>query len=110
MSPSYIDTDGRVESDHMVDVFKALGHPVRLDIMRRMVAVPELACTELEHTLPIAKPTISYHIKMLHRARLINVKKVGKYYYYTPRMDEMNELLPGLAPLLLDRLVKTPAA
>jgi ArsR family transcriptional regulator len=104
MSPSYIDTDGRVELDHMVDVFKALGHPVRLDIMRRMVAVPELACTELEHTLPIAKPTISYHIKMLHRARLINVKKVGKYYYYTPRMDEMNQLLPGLAPLLRDRL------
>jgi ArsR family transcriptional regulator len=104
MPTSFIDSDGRVEAEHMVDVFKALGHPVRLDIMRRMVAVPELACTELEHALPIAKPTISYHIKMLHRARLIHVKKVGKYYFYTPRMDEMDELLPGLLGLLQDRL------
>lgn len=104
MPASVVDKAGRVKLDHMVDVFKALGHPVRLDIMRRMVQVPELACTELEHTLPVSKPTISYHIKLLRRAQLINVKTSGKHYFYTARIDEMNEVLPGLVDLLQDRL------
>lgn len=93
-----------VEFDQAVDVFKALGHPVRLDIMRRMMKVPELACLELEHTLPISKATISYHIKILYRAGLVNVRKVGRYYHYTPRRDEMDRILPGLIEFLEHRV------
>lgn len=95
-------SDDLLELDHVVDVFKALGHPLRLEIMRRMVAVPELACTELEHALPITKQTISYHIKMLHRARLITVRRDGRYFFYSPRFDEIEAVVPGLVPLLRD--------
>jgi DNA-binding transcriptional ArsR family regulator len=69
-----------------------------------MLHVPELACTELEQTLPIAKSTISYHIKLLYRARLIDVRRDGRYYHYTPRWDEVNRLVPGLVTLLQERL------
>ncbi len=106
---AHVSEDGRevldpVDFDEVVAVFKALGHPVRLDIIRRMLHVPELACTELEQTLPIAKSTISYHIKLLYRARLIDVRRDGRYYHYTPRWDEVNRLVPGLVTLLQERL------
>lgn len=104
MSETAIAPDGLVEADDMVEVFKALGHPLRFDIMRRMVAVAELPCTELEHALPITKPTISYHVKLLHHAGLINVRRVGKYYFYSPRLDVIERLLPGFVGLLQDGL------
>lgn len=93
-----------IDMDAAVEVFKALGHPVRLDIMKRMVRVPELACTELEHTLPIAKTTISYHIKILHRAGLIEVRKEGRFYFYRSKDSSMDEFVSGLTPLLETRL------
>ncbi len=104
MVNSVIDESGRVDLEHLVEVFKALGHPMRLEIMRQMVSVPELACTTLEETLPISKPTISYHVKALSGARLVRVRKEGKYYFYTPRLDEIEELLPGFTQLLRSRL------
>ena len=87
-------------SGELLDVFKALGHPIRFEIMRRMMHRAELPCTELEAALPIAKSTISYHIKLLHRAGLVNVRKAGRYYYYTPRREHMEEVLPGMAAAL----------
>ena len=42
-----------------VEVFKALGDPVRWSIIAQIAAVHELPCAELEQTLPVSKPTIS---------------------------------------------------
>lgn len=104
MVQSVIDEDGQVDLEYMVDVFKALGHPMRLEIMRQMMSVPELACTTLEETLPISKPTISYHVKALSSARLVRVRKEGKFYFYTPRLDELEKLLPGFTQLMCSKL------
>jgi DNA-binding transcriptional ArsR family regulator len=104
MAKSVIDEDGLVDVDYIVDVFKALGHPMRLEIMRQMMSIPELACTALEESLPISKPTISYHVKILSSARLVNVRKAGKFYFYTPRLDEIERLLPGFTELMRSKL------
>ena len=60
------------------EVFKALGDPIRWSIVTQMAAVDELACLTLEDTLPVSKPTISYHTKILHHAGLISVRKSGR--------------------------------
>src|ERR1044072_6999331 len=83
------------------DVMKALGDPVRWDIVRQMAEVDELPCAVLETTLPISKPTISYHIKMLANAGLVHVRKTGRSYYYSLRREGIRgvrEELWTLAP------------
>jgi DNA-binding transcriptional ArsR family regulator len=89
--------------DPVVDIFKALSEPIRLDIMSRIVSVDELPCTTLEKELPISKSTISYHMKILYRARLIDIRKDGRYYHYRARIDDLENVLPGLPQWLLDR-------
>jgi DNA-binding transcriptional ArsR family regulator len=95
-----------VERDPAVEVLKALSDPIRLQIMSRIVSSPELACTTLELELPISKSTISYHMKILHSAGLINIRKQGKFYHYTARREDMDQIFPGLAVWLNERAAK----
>ena len=81
------------------EIFKALSDPVRWNIIVQMAAVGELACVTLEDTLPVSKPTISYHTKMLYHAGLINERKSGRNYYYSLRGDVLHKLLDDLREL-----------
>jgi DNA-binding transcriptional ArsR family regulator len=78
------------------EIFKALSDPVRWSIVMQMAAVDELACVTLEDTLTVAKPTISYHTKILYHAGLISVRKSGRNYYYSLRRDVLHKLLDDL--------------
>jgi len=75
------------------EVFKALGDPIRLDIIRQIAAAGELAWSALEETLPVSKPTISYHIKTLVQAGLLTARKEGRNFYYTLRQDTLRQLV-----------------
>jgi DNA-binding transcriptional ArsR family regulator len=78
------------------EVFRALSDPIRWRIIVQMAQVDELACLTLEETLPVSKPTISYHTKILHNAGLISTRKAGRNYYYSLRRDVVGDLLDGL--------------
>jgi DNA-binding transcriptional ArsR family regulator len=89
-----------------VEVFKALGDPVRWSIIAQIAAVDELPCADLEQTLPVSKPTISYHTKILQQAGLISVRKEGRNYFYALRrevlkgiQDELWRLAPAPRPV-----------
>jgi len=94
------------ESAAAVEVFKALGDPVRWSIIAQIAAVDELPCAELEQTLPVSKPTISYHTKILQQAGLLTVRKEGRNYFYALRremlrdvQDELWRLAPAPRPV-----------
>jgi DNA-binding transcriptional ArsR family regulator len=74
------------------EVFKALGDPVRWSIVAQIAAVDELPCAELEQTLPVSKPTISYHTKILQQAGLVSARKEGRNYFYTLQRDVLREI------------------
>jgi DNA-binding transcriptional ArsR family regulator len=78
------------------EIFKALGDPIRWSILAQIAEAGELACTALEDTLPVSKPTISYHTKILQQAELISVRKTGRNYYYSLRDEVIHDLLDAL--------------
>jgi len=82
------------------EIFKALSDPVRWSIIVQMASVDELACATLEETLPVSKPTISYHTKILYHAGLIKVRKSGRNYYYSLRRNVLHELLDDVRELV----------
>jgi DNA-binding transcriptional ArsR family regulator len=81
-------------------IFSALSDPTRVQVLSMIAATDELACTVLDATLPISKSTLSYHIKVLYHAGLINIRKAGRFYFYRVRQETFSEQLPGF----LDRL------
>lgn len=93
------------------DVFKALGDPIRWEIIRLMAETDELPASTLESSLPVSRPTISYHAKILVQAGLISVRKEGRNYYYTLRrevlerlMDDVWAIAPRPAPVRAGRI------
>jgi DNA-binding transcriptional ArsR family regulator len=87
------------------EVFKALSDPIRWNIVQQVALRDEFACAILEETLPVSKPTISYHTKVLIQAGVIAVHKRGRNYFYSLRrdvlrgvVDEVLGLLPGPLP------------
>lgn len=78
------------------EIFKALGDPIRWSILSQIADAGELACSALEDTVPVSKPTISYHAKILQQAELISVRKTGRNYYYSLRGEMIHDLLDAL--------------
>lgn len=92
-----------VTEDPVIEVLRALSEPIRVDIMTRIINTKELACTTLEAELPVGKSTISYHMKILRRAGLVDIRKDGTYYFYTARRQAMRAIMPGLVKWLGNR-------
>jgi len=83
------------------EAFKALGDPIRWSIVRELAEVDELAFSTLEEVLPLSKPAVSYHTRILAQAGLLTVRKQGRHYFYALRRELVRELVDqvrGLAP------------
>ena len=87
--------------------------------MQFSVVIPTYnRAAELEQTLPVSKPTISYHTKILQQAGLLSVRKEGRNYFYALRreglrevQDELWRLVPAPRPVGEDGIdYEAPAA
>jgi DNA-binding transcriptional ArsR family regulator len=80
--------------EQYVRVFDALSEPVRVHILAQFVD-DECSCTLLDEVLPVSKSTISYHVKVLRTARLIEVEKSGRFYNYRLVRETFEFFVPG---------------
>jgi ArsR family transcriptional regulator len=83
----------RDEAIRMAEVAKALGDPVRLqlvDVLRKHAG--KVCVYELLPLFDVAQPTLSHHLRKLREARIVDVEKRGlwAYYYVLPKaLDEL---------------------
>jgi len=64
--------EGATEIDHeLARLAKALGHPLRIQIVRLLATRTTCVCGELVGELPVAQSTVSQHLKILKEAGLI---------------------------------------
>ncbi|MDR7869100.1 MAG: metalloregulator ArsR/SmtB family transcription factor [Sporomusaceae bacterium] len=64
------------------EVFKALGDPTRLEIVRLLIG-KELCVCDIIDSFQVSQPTISHHLRVLKQADLVKDKKEGKWIYYS---------------------------
>ena len=78
----------------LAPAFKALGDPVRLQLMS-MIASAETgeACVcDLTPAFDLSGPTISHHLKTLREAGLVDADRRGTWVYYRARPGIMRQL------------------
>jgi DNA-binding transcriptional ArsR family regulator len=85
-----------IELERYTAIFTALSEATRLQMMQMIDEAGEMPCTVLIDRLGVAKSTVSYHVKILAHAKLISIRKQGRNYFYMPRRDVMDEVVPGL--------------
>jgi ArsR family transcriptional regulator len=84
------------------DRLKALGHPVRLAIIRALACRTPCCCGDFCDSLPLAQSTISQHLKVLKDAGLIRLTREGTRSCYSLDMAalaETNRCLDAIAAL-----------
>jgi DNA-binding transcriptional ArsR family regulator len=67
-----------------VNQWTALGDPTRRAIFERLAARPQ-AVGELARVLPVSRPAVSQHLKILKRAGLVADRRMGTRHVY--RLD-----------------------
>ena len=60
------------EQEQLVSMFKALGNPIRFEIMKYLVTHPSCITGDIVEFLPIAQATVSQHLKVLREAGWIS--------------------------------------
>jgi DNA-binding transcriptional ArsR family regulator len=65
-----------------VRAFAALAEPMRASIMERLAARP-MAVGELAALLPVSRPAVSQHLKVLKEAQLVRDQAAGTRRIYT---------------------------
>ena len=61
--------------------FDALGSPVRRDILRHLAKKPQ-PVGELAARLPVSRPAVSKHLRLLHQAGLVACESLGNRNLY----------------------------
>ena len=86
-------------AERMAAAAKALGDPVRLQLVDVLRRHPGKACVcELIPLFDLAQPTISHHLKVLREAGVVESERRGlwSFYYVRPeRLEELSQWLNG---------------
>lgn len=73
------------------DPWQALADPTRRAVYAR-VSRGACSVTEIAGDLPVSRPAVSQHLKVLLDARLVDVRRHGRQQLYRPRAEGLDVL------------------
>ena len=78
----------------LAPAFKALGDPVRLQLMSMIASAEggEACVCDLTPAFDLTGPTISHHLKTLREAGLVDAERRGTWVYYRARPQILRQL------------------
>jgi len=88
-----------------VEVLRALAHPVRWGIVRRLAAEPGICACDFTEFFDVSQPTISAHLKVLREAGLVTTRRNGTTICYSivpGRLESLSRVLAGMAATAAD--------
>lgn len=79
--------------DNIDSIFKALSDPIRLEILKKLYSAESVCVCELTNIFDISQSKLSYHLKLLLCANLINKTSEGKWNFYSVNKDAISKIL-----------------
>lgn len=73
-------------------LFKALGHPARLQILRYLAETKSCITGDISEELPLSRTTVNQHLAELKKAGLIQGHVNGKHTNYCLNPEKIAEL------------------
>ena len=79
-------------------LLKAMADPLRLQVLEALGGGERCVC-ELTSELGLAQSKLSFHLKVLREAGLIEARDEGRWVYYSLRADAIEQLRGWLGDL-----------
>jgi ArsR family transcriptional regulator len=90
--------DHTLPADQARLLFKVLADPVRLSVIEALAAGERCVC-ELTGELGLAQSKLSFHLKVMKDAGLLESRQEGRWIYYRLRAEALQTLQDWLAGL-----------
>ena len=88
----------REQALRMAEVAKAIGDPIRLqlvDVLRKHAG--KVCVCELVPLFDLSQPTVSHHLKVLREAGIVDSERRGLWAYYYVNPEALEELSAWLS-------------
>jgi ArsR family transcriptional regulator, arsenate/arsenite/antimonite-responsive transcriptional repressor len=88
----------RAQAERMAVVAKALGDPIRMqlvDVLRKHAG--KVCVCELVPLFDLSQPTVSHHLKVLREAGIVGSERRGLWAYYYVNPEALEELSSWLS-------------
>ncbi|WP_152394563.1 ArsR/SmtB family transcription factor [Paenibacillus guangzhouensis] len=82
--------------ENLSPYFQGLGDPVRQQIVALLINKEHLNVTQIAEHIPMSRPTVSHHLKILRQSGLLKVQKKGTEMFYSLEFDEVIGLMKQL--------------
>ena len=88
----------REQAEHMAQIAKALGDPIRMQLVDVLAKHAGKVCVcELVPLFDLSQPTVSHHLKVLRDAGIVGSEREGLWAYYYVRPEALAELSAWLS-------------
>lgn len=84
----------------LVDVIAALSDPIRIGLLRVLADGRERGWGELR--APVAKSTLSHHLRVLRDAGITRTRQEGTRCFVVLRRPDLDQRFPGLVAAILE--------
>ncbi|MHB8395255.1 MAG: ArsR/SmtB family transcription factor [Candidatus Dormibacteria bacterium] len=88
--------------DQPANLLRALGHPIRLGIVRHLSLQPETCACDFTDFFQVTQPTISGHLRTLRQAGLVVTRRRGNQICYSLAKASLVDLSALIAQLMAD--------
>lgn len=78
-------------SEELAAIFRALGHPARIAIVKQLAARDAACCGEIVNHLPLAQSTVSQHLQVLKEAGLLTCEQRGRNCNYLLNWEKLEQ-------------------
>ncbi|NET02786.1 MAG: winged helix-turn-helix transcriptional regulator [Sphaerospermopsis sp. SIO1G2] len=91
----------------IISGFHALSDPIRMNVIE-LLRHRELCVCDLCDTLKISQSKLSFHLKNLKEANLVNTRQEGKWIYYSLNLHQFQVLEQYLADIHHNSVLSPP--
>ena len=89
----------QADTEELASLCKALGHPVRIKILRHLLTEDRCICGRIVEILPLAQSTVSQHLKILKESGLVQGEVEGPRTCYCINKIKLSRLFENMSAL-----------
>lgn len=80
-------------AEDCMELLRALADETRQEIIALFYTNKELCVTEIAENFKLSRPTISHHLNLMKRTKLLNARKESKEIYYSFNKEYVIEMM-----------------
>lgn len=82
--------------DDCLDLLRALSDKTRQQIIEIFAAKKEVCVSDIAKNFTLSRPTISHHLNLMKRAKLLSSRKAGKEVFYFINKPYVTNLMEAI--------------